>query len=202
MTPLAEYDESLESLIRISMYSLLVQIGQARDGHLGAQSYDTPRTSGHTTIKFCEIHEQDRCICGQSTSYPAMSDPTGELAVRLAQRHDIARRDLARVHRAKRDIIRAARVLEQLHRAYTPHHYEGSDMAAANQPGCRSCSRLRIHMKDGKALPRWEPIYRDNLCRWCYDWRRDVGGLPKTQQLQKHHDGGKVMRPVKQKKAG
>ena len=191
------YEEHLEVLMRVDMASLVVAIGQAREGHPGAQDY-SPATSGPTTV-FCERCESHQCTCRQGpTSYPAISDRTGELATRLAHRPDVARRDLADADRAKRFVAMAAKILERLHRSYSPTTASAHQRSEAeNTPGCKSCARLKIELSDGSEVNRWEPIHRDELCNWCYTWRRKTAkGWPPLDLLRAHHAGKRVTVPV------
>ena len=192
-----QYDEAVETLVRVDLAALLVIMGQARDGHPGAQRYDTPHTSGHTSILFCERHEQDACECGQSTVYPSVSDPTGEVAVRLAHHHDQARVDIDAAHQLRRLVLKAARIAERLDISWKPHDASAYQrLTNASSPGCRSCSRLQVQLADGSNVPRWSEVWRDHLCRWCSDWRRRAGGLPPVDKLEAHHAGTRVMVPV------
>lgn len=168
----------IATLTRIDTRRLLAQIADGRDGNPAAQRYDTPRTSGHTSV-LDEHH----------VPMPAVSDPTGELAVKLATRHDQARLDLAAARRAARLLAEARRTLERIHHSWMPHTPNGLQQRqteAANQPGCRSCTRI------GK----WEPIFRGDVCRWCYDWTRKTGATPTVDKLRDHHDGKRVTVPA------
>lgn len=60
------------------------------------------------------------------------------------------------------------------------------------EAGCTSCARL----KGRHGGPRWEPVYRTLLCRWCWEWRRATGSMPSKEDLQAHHDGKKIKRPA------
>jgi len=197
-----KFDDALDDLVRVShqLGELLGRITAGRDGAPGAQRYDTPRTSGHTSVKYCETHQQDFCPCGEATVYPSVSDPTGETAVRLAARADQARRDLDVFHDAIRQVRHGRDKLLRLHGAWLPHPANDIERKMAGDtdpgPGCRSCARLTVSMRDGARITRWEPVHLDVLCRWCYDWRRKVGGVPPVEKLQDHHDGKRVTVPV------
>lgn len=188
MKPTEKFEDALEDLVRMSheLGELLGRIHAGRDGAPSAQRYDTPRTSGHASVKFCEHHEQDNCPCGEATVYPAVSDPTGEAAVKLAQHRDQARRDLDAFHDAIRAVRRGRDVLYRLHGAWMPHDPNVIEKGLSNPPGCKSCARLG----------RWSEVWRDFLCRWCYGWRSRVGGLPPVDKLSDHHAGKRVTIPA------
>lgn len=202
-----QLNDDLEQITRHSLgfRALLARIGQARDGHPRAASYEGTRSSGYATVKFCERCQSDPedCECGidnRITSTPSVSDPTGELAVRLASKPDRARIDLARARKAVWHVTQARKILDALGDGYPEFARHASwverEDDTGHEPGCRSCAQLSIRLKDGTTVPRWEPVWRDGLCRWCYDYRRKVGSAPDLGRLQAHHDGKRVTIPV------
>ena len=50
-----------------------------------------------------------------------------------------------------------------------------------------------ITLQDGTKVKRWSPIWRDTLCRWCWDWRRRTDTTPPIEKLAAHHNGQRVM---------
>lgn len=206
MKPQESFDDVLEDLTRMSftLGPLLSRIHAGRDGSPGAQRYDTGGTSGHTTVKFCERHQDDKCDCGESTTYPAVSDPTGETAVRLAGHHDAARRDIARYHDAIRLVRKGRETLLKLHDEWMPHGASSMDQSKADEPepGCESCARLPAPSGVAGAK-RWEPPTTKNpskttgslLCWFCERWHRRTGHIPPVNVVKDHHNGKRINWP-------
>lgn len=163
----------IEILARIDndMRKMLGRIADGRDGNPGAQRYDTPRTSGHTSV-----------VDEHNVPMPSVSDPTGELAVRLAANHDRARLDLADVRRAARLLSEARHLLERVHRGWmprTPNVMEQRSTEAANEQGCRSCDRVGTYSQRTVG----------DLCDFCRSYQRETSRLPSAELLKAKHAG-------------
>lgn len=152
---------------------------------------------GRATTVYCETHEQDACPCGQSTSYPAIVDPTGETAMHP----DPAAHALNRLDKALATAHAAMTTLNVIITAHRPHAPSTEHLAALNgqgDPGCQSCARTG----------RWSPPHVEHstckgnlptpmrLCTWCHHWTITVGHLPTRKQLEAHHNGRKIRRPA------
>ena len=138
---------------------------------------------------------------GEGGGSPTNSDPTGDAALRL----DRAAQDRAALEDEIRTIHRLAKgVLGTLTR-YEPRPAtakEKRETLLANQrdAGCASCARTEV----SRGVVRWEPIYavrkiddeETPLCRWCWEWHRASGELPPIRQLEAHHRGQRVSKPV------
>lgn len=212
MKPDETFAEVVEELDRIEPRcgQILERISSARDGKPQAQRFDGTRTSGHTTIKFCEAHGEENCPCGEATTYPAVSDPTGEMAIRLAQRKDVARRDLGRYYEAIRLVRKGRTMLYDLDAAYMPHHptlFDRAETEGDNEPGCVSCARLPAP-SGVKGAKRWEPPTTKKpskksgllLCWFCDRWWGRTGAIPPTDVLEDHHAGKRVTWPGEEKR--
>lgn len=193
-------DDLAELASRIAVHLVAVDIegrtvvNRIREAMLGqpkAQHLEADRTTGHTTV-----------VDDQGMPMPAVSDPTGEAAIRP---------DKAAMHlREVDDKLRAAhaavsRVVTLL-ALYTPRPAtdgEQRSLELDNDPGCESCSRT----ESSRGVKRWEPVWkrgnpggvlRDTagLCAWCYTWTKDTGRLPSMDELALHHSGNIVKRPA------
>ncbi len=146
-----------------------------------------------STVTFCEVHEQERCECGAGTTYAARSDRTGEAALRP----DKAAEHRKRIEAALRSIGSQAEDVVRLMALYGPRSATDSERRATvadneRLAGCVSCRRTSV----AAGVERWEPVFRDDLCRWCYDWRRSTGAVPVPVELERHHRGQRVSRPA------
>lgn len=140
---------------------------------------------------------------GDRVSTGDHSDPTKDAAFQT---------DRAALDReAFEDVIKAlAAYAEKAHhlaaryssRPATPS--ERTETLRDNEPKtfCVSCSRAKTSF----GVPRAEPGWRRGrtaqspwgvwLCRWCYDWNEATGRLPTKEELEDHHAGKRVFRPV------
>lgn len=148
----------------------------------------------------CEPVLGDRLqdITGAMNGYPAggeggggqsPSDRTGNAAIRP----DRARTDRNRLESILESIASQSSELVYLLARYTPRPASDKERAqtlADNErsDSCASCRRLEV----AKGVARWEPVFRGDLCRWCYDWRRETGDVPSVPTLQAHHRGVRV----------
>jgi hypothetical protein len=205
-TTLRDWRDHLELIDRIDIEALAVAIGEARNGHPGAQSFDAIARSGMSTVLWCEHHQQDRDDCDvdwlcTGIPVPVTSDPAGTVATLNAMNGDKAAADLVKFGKARGHIRSAARILARLHDRYLPRPADAYTRinTTVNDASCRSCARLTITLQDGTSVKRWERIHRDDLCRWCYDWRRKTAtGPPPTEVLAAYHAGRKVTVPIAQ----
>lgn len=145
-------------------------LGDAAKGQPRGQRYDSPAVGG------VPMSDPTHDAGTNATTDRALADmreiqEIGKQAARLADR-------LIRI--AQTQQRRAATILER------------QRTERENDPGCSSCSRTEV----AKGQPRWSPIHRDDLCRWCYDWRRSKGGLPPVKTLEAHHRGDRIHEPV------
>lgn len=194
--------DHLETIHRIDIAALAVAIGQARRAHPAGQSLE-PASSNTRTVLWCDHHRGDLADCPpgdlcRGTPVPVTSDKTGDTGTQNADTSDPADADLRDLAKAKGHLRSAARILHRLHHAYTPRPADAyvRTNTAVNDRGCSSCARLTITLSDGSKVPRWERIYRDGLCRWCYDWRRKTGkGVPPVDVLTAWHTTGRVRVP-------
>lgn len=138
-------------------------------GHPKAASYDSDRVTASGT-----------------------SDPTGNAAI---QRRNMAETDHKLVRARSRDLLELVYGMEKVAASYTPRpatDKERREVDGANDPGCTSCARTEVR----QGLARWEPVHKDKLCRFCYQYRRDTGLCPTEAQLYAHHSGQRVKRPA------
>lgn len=167
----------------------LQRMRDGQQGHPAAARYD-----GDPSAPQVQVMGQ-----GDDGWRPMISDPTGEAAIRR-DRAAQARRELdkavTRLHQAiEREAFKIAGILN----GYGPPRAASiADRAALQRanikpdPGCTSCARL----ESSKGVKRWEPVFRNDRCRWCSDWVRTVGRLPTKKELQAHHDGKRVSHPA------
>ena len=156
-------------------------------------SQGTDLGPGFVNVTFCEIHEKDRCECGEGVPVARIKDPTGEAAM-APDRAAAHRRE---VERLISTLHRDASRLEQLVGLYSARPASEAERRATladndREAGCRSCVRTEV----AKGVTRWEPVFRDDLCRWCYDWRRGTGVVPSVDELRRHHRGERIRRPA------
>jgi len=170
----------------------------AMNGHPPGRGFDGDGRGGSAT--FCEVHDQERCPCGQGTTYAQRSDRTGEQALLP----DRAKGDHDRLLQLARHLERDARELESVLARWSKR--APSDVDRSSKDGdrysCASCSRL--HVANGVA--RWEPAFRALplssgaaptwLCQWCWRWVRSEGSLPPVSSLEQHHKGMRVRKPA------
>jgi len=180
-------DDLAELTARIAVHIVTVdrdgrtvvnRMREAMNGQPRAQNLEGDRTTGHTTV-----------TDDQGWPMPSVSDPTGEAALRP----DRAYRDLVELDkqlgRAHAAVEHALRILS----AHTPRpstEAERRKVEVGNTPGCESCARTEV----AKGVRRWEPIYRQELCSWCWQWERDTGRRPTDAELAAHHDGKRLTR--------
>lgn len=122
---------------------------------------------------------------------PGHADPTGDAGIR----QDRARDDRTSMDPDARGIHRFVHSLKDKidrHTLRSANVIERDTTSKKADAGCTSCSRLKGH----HGGPRWEPIYRGDTCRFCYEYRRATGNLPSKDDLQAHHDGKKIKRPA------
>jgi hypothetical protein len=205
-------DDALQSLIRSTVALAAVEDGSTvmdriRQAQAGpaTQRYDTPRVGGHVTV----LDEAD-------WSMPAVSDPTGEAAVRRFE--PLGATGRVHAHQAELDhlvgtLANAARRIEVIVAGYGPprHSNEADRLALARQngrsePGCESCARTEV----ARGVPRWVPIdsrligatdvggrleHPQLLCVWCHDKVERWGRLPTPDEIDAHHSGIRVRWP-------
>lgn len=143
-------------------------------------------------------------MTGASVAWPAGSDDGGgghsaksDPTFAAATAKDRSWGHRREVERLIRSIDAESRRLEQLVSLYEPRPataQERQDTLRDNEreEGCSSCRRTAV----AKGVQRWEPVHKDSLCRWCYDWRRSTGSLPLPAELDRHHRGQRVARPA------
>lgn len=168
----------------------LVDISDAFNGHPRSGALDSVGGRGKTT--FCEAHGRERCPCGAGTPYANLSDPTGDAATRP----DRAAEDRKRLEAALVSIERQAQDVVRLLGKYQPRPATDREIRETlrdNERGeaCASCARLEA----ARGVRRWEPVFRGDLCRWCYDHR---GGdpMPAKADVERYHRGVRVRRPA------
>lgn len=179
---LAEADKLVPSAVR-----------GMRDGMNGwpaGVSYETDRSTGHATV-----------LDDAGVSMPAVSDPTGEAAIRP----DPAARDMEWMDRTIDSMHKQAKNLHLLSRRYqnrpaTEKERRDTMGDADNARGCELCAELMV----APGVRRWEPVWKtlrvdDKLvpvCRWCGSFIRDTGRVPSRGELEAHHRGERVSRPA------
>lgn len=157
------------------------RIREQMAGQPGAANYEGDQVSGHTTVV------DDRGI-----PMPALSDPTGETAIR----RDRAAADLRELDRHMAAMHRHATQAVAIAALYTPRPATALDrrtLAALNikpDPGCQSCDRVGswsiVHRSTtlGGRLPA-----KTALCHWCYRWANEHGQLPAVDVMERHARG-------------
>jgi hypothetical protein len=187
-----------ESLDRVAtvLVARLADMTEAQNGWPASAGWDTTRRGG---AHWCWDHERDVFEChrlGASCDGEVVASPgdrTGEAALRK-DRAAAHRREVERLIAA---VLRDGRRLEQLVGLYSPRPASEAERRATladndREAGCRSCVRVEV----SKGIARWEPVFRDDLCRWCYDWRRETGAVPSPAELDRHHRGERIRRPA------
>lgn len=163
-----------------------------RDGMAGqpkAQSYDSPRVNGHTTV-----------TDENGDSMPSVSDPTGDAAIEMALGKDVATAQHKRISKLIHTIAHAAYDLHTECSAVQrrgPTAKERAETDGDNETAkgaCEVCQRSEVYApaivaaSNAKGnLPRF---YR--LCRWHLDFALSYGRLPNDIEEKRHHDGGRV----------
>lgn len=187
-------DSTAEDYTRLAITasSRLLAMRDAMGGQPGAQRFDSTPTTGHTTV-----------VDDEGTPMPAISDPTGEAAVRRATGKDRAAADHREVSKLIRDGLRISGRITDIFARYGTRpagHVElkATEQGNARPDGCEHCA----------TQGRWSPLHVERttakgnlptpmrLCRWCYDWTRTHGVLPTDKELRAHHEGRKLRRPA------
>jgi hypothetical protein len=194
---LESWRDALDVIDRIDADALAVAIGQARDAHLRSS---VTNVEGRRPLLVCDIHDIDLTDCHREgwfcvgSHVDVATDRTGDSASRSAMKTDAASADLSRLTKAHTKLTQVANTLMDLHRRYAINPANAYQRTTTTEaPGCTSCARLPITLQDGSKVTRWSPIFRDALCRWCYDWRRKTDTAPPLDKLRSHHDGTRVM---------
>lgn len=189
--------DSLDTIDRVDVDALAVSIGQARDHHLRSSVTDG---QGRRPLIICDVHDVDVVECHKAgmlcvgSHIDVATDRTGDVGVREATRAGTASTDLARLTKAHAQLARIAATVLDLHRRYSINPANAYQRTTTTEtPGCTSCARVPVTLQDGTKLPRWSPVHRDGLCRWCWDWRRRTDSIPPTDKLRSHHEGKRVM---------
>jgi len=166
---------------------VLARIHDATAGQPGAARTDQQRTAGHATVT--DEH---------GTPMPAVSDPTGEAAIRpdpaAAAHHRIQQL-------ASRLLTDAQRLQDELGvwQGRAPLARELRETEQVNTPGCESCARIDGH-HEGVAWwnqPRTTiklvlasgERRKVRVCAWCETQYRKDGRLPTEAELEDHRDG-------------
>lgn len=121
---------------------------------------------------------------------PNYSNPTAEAGERTDRAH-ADRLLMERGVRSSLNLLRTAADAAGRHTLRSPNIIERQSTKEP-EAGCTSCARLTG--RHGGA--RWEPIYRGDTCRFCWEYKRATGNLPSKEDLQAHHDGKKIKRPA------
>lgn len=200
-TSIDQLDQAVETATRLvlalpSAYAILR--AESTTYHLAAQSYDSPQVSGFST----ELDDDGHPI-------PVRPDPVGRHVADGVTSYDERARQIIAAARA---VCTAVGGLEKLvaplmddhHRATTPRAQleeeakadalEEARLERENDHHCRSCLRIEVRTPVAKRRAVDGDVW--GLCRWCYDFHRDVGNLPSREELTEHHAGGIVRRRV------
>lgn len=178
---LAQASEDID-LVLVALPDVLRRLRDGMAGQPGAQRYDTPVVGGHTTV-----------LDERGMSMPAVSDPTGEAAVRAVMGGDpssITQRRIAQlvatIAHAADELVTHVRIAQRR----GPTDRERRDTDAVNiEPGCRSCARTEVT----PGVRRWERVYRRDRCRWCASWAGIHGDQdPPLEVLERHHAGQRI----------
>lgn len=196
-----DLDRAVEDATRLVLAlpnAFAVARAESSTFHLSAQAYDGPRVSGFSTKLDDDGHP-----------VPVRPDPVGAHVADGVSRYDERAQQIIT---ASRSVCTAVAHLERLvspllsdhHRATTPRaQLEEEAKAAAldearlereNDHHCRSCLRIEVRTPVAKRRAVEGDVW--GLCRWCYDFHRDVGNLPSREELTEHHAGGIVRRRV------
>jgi hypothetical protein len=181
----------LLTAITAQLPDALARIHHAYNGHPGATRTDTTRTQGHTTT-----------LDEHGTPMPAISDPTGENAIRP----DPAHAAHVRIEQLARRIYTDTLALQDElvpWQGRAPLSLELRETESVNTPGCESCAKIDGHHE---GTPWWnqprttirlgllgKPI---RVCAWCETQYRKDGRLPTKQELEDHRDGKRRKRPA------
>ena len=196
-----QLDQAVELATRCILMmpaAFAVARAEAATFHLGAQSFDGVRVSGFTT----ELDDDDHPI-------PVRSDPVGKHVAEGLDNYDqTAERIISAARAINTEVEQLAKLLQPLgtahHRAVTPKDelaeeakeaaLEEARLTRENDPCCRSCLRADVRAPVAKRRSVDGDTWA--LCRWCYDFTREVGKLPTRDEVAEHHAGGKVRRRV------
>jgi hypothetical protein len=163
----------------------------AQAGQPGAARYDGNRVSGFVTV----LDDEDKPV-------PAVSDRTGEQAVHNVEHQDRAAADFDWAKKLTKQARKTNDGLERIDHTWKPRKATDKESRATPNPrGCDSCATIPSPSHQG---PWWNEIWRSttldgqplDLCRWCTDWLRDTGRLPKADELRRHQTGQRVFRPA------
>ena len=190
---LAELDRALEITDDRDGLTLLSRIRGAFNGWPTGSSFETDRTSGHTTV-----------TDDAGNSMPAVADPTGEAAIRP----DRAAEDLRQLQRKAKVAAQTVADMLAIAGRYSLRQANRVEVQTPSVPGCDSCARVASPGTVGHKRAEQTPWFnrvditttladgtKGALCDWCFRGVvgvKHTGEMPKTGDVEARRDGKKL----------